>query len=450
LARLAFVLTVSFIIFALRFDLKESRQLSRSLWIPFLWLAVSASKPITLWLHPNLTAAAELSELDFTQGDSTERIFLLFLISAGLIVLYRNREKWAFHLKDNFSLYIFHLYALLSIIWSDYPGVSAKRWIRATGNIIMVLVVLIEDEHGEAIDRLIRRCAFVLIPLSVLYIKYYPRIGIQYTIHEGTRMWVGVTTQKNSLGLLCAFVGIYLIWRLITYWPKPALLDGLILALTLYLLYGAHSATSYIIFFVGIIILLLLIWFKNDRKKLNRMVIATTFCLIILITFYGEVAANIFFAAAGRDPTFTGRVPLWSELIKRGSQSPIFGTGYGNFWLVNIKEIWAHFSWRPVSGHNGYIDIFLDLGLVGLALLLLLIVQTYRKAIQSISTDVRINGLLFVFLIMILLHNLTESSLPAGGPHFLWLLFLMPAIVVKKRPVSHDDQRSQLREVKVP
>lgn len=398
------------------------------------------SKPFTLWIYPNL-AAGERTEYDFIQGDSTERTFLLILICAGLIALYKKRHLFSVYFRDNIYLYAFYLYAFVSISWSDYQGVSVKRWVKAVSNVIMVLVILTEDEQGEAIDHILRRCAIVLVPLSVFFIKYYPQIGIQYSA-EGTRMWVGVSGQKNGLGLLCALIGIYFIWRLTKEWPKPSFLDGFLFLLTLYLMRGSHSATSYIIFVVGILILALEGWLKSDRKKLNRVVIITLFLLAIAITISGQTVSSAFFSVAGRDPSFTGRLPLWTELIKIGSRSPIFGVGYGNFWIVHLREMWTQFNWRPLNGHNGYIDIFLDLGLVGLALLLFLIVQTYRKAIQSIGTNGKINGLLFVFLIMILLHNFTESSLGKEA-HFLWLLFLLSSVVVVKKSPYLDVQSQQ-------
>jgi len=422
-------------LFALRQDIKESQRISNFLWIPVIWLAVSASKPFTLWIYPSL-ASAERTEYDYIQGGSTERTFLLVLICAGLIALYKKRHVFAFHFRDNIYLYIFYFYALISIGWSDYQGVSVKRWVKAASNVIMVLVILTEEEPGEAFDHILRRCAIVLIPLSLFFIRYYPQIGIQYT-GEGTRMWVGVAGQKNGLGLLCAFMGIYFIWRFIKDWPKLRWLDGFLFLLTLYLLRGSHSATSYVIFVIGIAILALEVWLKSDLKKLNRVVTITFLCLAIVLSIFGQPVSSAFLSAAGRDPSFTGRLPLWTELIRIGSRSAIFGEGYGNFWIAHLGEMWDQFNWRPINGHNGYIDIFLDLGLVGLALLLFLIVHTYRKAIKSIGRNGEFRSLLFVFLIMILLHNFTESSLGKGA-HFLWLLFLLSSVVIVKRPTLLD------------
>ena len=76
-------------------------------------------------------------------------------------------------MKNNIWILVLFLYLGISILWSDFMGVSFKRWIRATGDLVMALVVLTEPAPYEAIKTLINRCAIVLIPLSLLFIKYF-------------------------------------------------------------------------------------------------------------------------------------------------------------------------------------------------------------------------------------------------------------------------------------
>ena len=67
--------------------------------------------------------------------------------------------------------------ALVSLLWSDFPDVAFKRWTKALGDLVMVLVVLSDREPISAVKRLFSRTEFLLIPLSVLLIKYYPTLG---------------------------------------------------------------------------------------------------------------------------------------------------------------------------------------------------------------------------------------------------------------------------------
>ena len=63
---------------------------------------------------------------------------------------------------------------------------------------------------------LLRRLCYLLIPLSVLLVKYYPQIGRQYDYWQGTAMYVGPTTSKNMLGVLCLIGGLFFFWDTVT------------------------------------------------------------------------------------------------------------------------------------------------------------------------------------------------------------------------------------------
>jgi exopolysaccharide production protein ExoQ len=429
----ALVACLAFIGYVLRKDIKEA-DVSSGLWVPFVWIAVSASRPFSSWLHPgNLEARTQ--NFNYLEGNPTERVFLIVLIVAGLTVLYRRRRRFSLPFRGNVAMYLFYIFALLSVGWADYQGVSIKRWIRGIGDIIMVLVVLTEDDEKEAIERVLRRTAIVLIPLSVIFVKYFRHYGVVF-LRGSSPMWVGVSTHKNNLALLCAFSALLLIWRILKKWPRPDLFDALLLLMALYLLQGTSSATSYIVVLLGIAVLTLEAMTRGNPKRLNGMIVG---CLLLLLVFNGLMvsasavsASNLLFKAVGRNRTFTDRVPLWQDLIKIGGRNPVGGAGFGGFWLGSLTGLWARHTWRPTNGHNGYVDVFLDLGVVGLVIMGFLIVRTYVKARDSIEDEWGIRRLLLAFVVMILVHNVTESSL-AMPTNYLWLLFLMAAITVARK-----------------
>jgi exopolysaccharide production protein ExoQ len=438
LAQFALLAILAFIYIALRQDARESRNVSRAIWIPFLWLATSASQPLSGWLNPGRKTAA-LSEIDYLQGNPIERIFLPVMLLLGLSILMRRSRKAAYYFRDNASLYFFLIYAFISIGWSDYQGMSFRRWIRLAVDAIMVLVILTEEDQLEAITRVLRRCAIVLIPLSFLYIRYFSHWGVAYHV-DGSRMWIGVTTHKNTLGIMCAFLGIFLTWRLIQEWRKPhvLLLDGFLWLLSLYLLRGSRSATSLVVYVVGLAILLSTYLFRGDKKKLNSLLIAAFIILLALQVVFVAVLdtslSSAFFAATERDASLTGRLPLWEELLKIGSQRPLLGSGYGGIWLDERNRGSSLFDFRhKINAHNGYIHIFMDLGLLGLSLVLILIAQTYKRLLKVIESHWQKGALLLTLFLMIVFHNLSESTL-TRGTSFLWLLFLLASFCVYQKP----------------
>jgi O-antigen ligase len=331
----------------------------------------------------------------------------------------------------------------MSVSWADYQSVSIKRWIRGIGDIVMALVILTEDDEKEAIEHILRRCAIILIPLSVIFVKYLRVYGIFFA-HTGSQMWVGVSTHKNNLALLCAFSAIFLVWRFLKSWPKVHWADVCLLILDIYLLNGSKSATSMIVVIIGIGVFFLEAMAKGDPKKLNTGIVAGFVSVVVIqqvfMTILNQSVSAIFFSATGRNATFTDRLPLWKDLLRIGSGKALLGAGFGSFWLGSLTyDLWAKHPWRPTNGHNGYIDVFMDLGLLGVILLGFWIFQTYAKARAGVEDHWGVGRLLLAYLMMILFHNVTESSL-AMPTNFLWVLFLLTTIAVVKRTAAPDQK----------
>ena len=95
--------------------------------------------------------------------------------------------------------YDLFLYCFISILWSDFPFVAFKRWIKVLGLPIMALIVLTEPDREEAVTRLMKRCAYVIVPVSILFIKYYPQWGRSFDLERGA-MNTGITENKNMFG----------------------------------------------------------------------------------------------------------------------------------------------------------------------------------------------------------------------------------------------------------
>jgi O-antigen ligase len=103
--------------------------------------------------------------------------------------------------------------------------------------------------------------------------------------------------------------------------------------------------------------------------------------------------------------------------------------------------------YQPIQAHNENLDVFLDLELLGLIFLFLLISRTYRKTANALEEKGETNKLLFVFLIMILLHNFTESAL-AKPTNLIWFLFLLTSIFIRKTITSDEEsQKSHARHL---
>jgi O-antigen ligase len=443
---LAFVLCTVFVFFLLRIDRKKTPEVSLFLWVPTLWMLVVASRPLASWV-------IDAPEIELEAGSPLDRLFLLTVLGMGLFILAINshahskgrRISWFGVIKGNAWLLAFLIFSLFSILWSDIPFISLKRWSREFIAVVMALVLLTEPSPRRAFESVCRRIIYILIPFSILLIKYFPDYGRQYGRWSGGVMWVGVTLQKNGLGRLALISVFFLLWTLIRRRQgrdtHPVRFENyaevFLLILSLMLLKGptlqAYSASAVGALAFGLAVYVYLLNRRRPGGILPTMpfgAIAGSGIVFGLLTVYvGGTTVKSVTASLGRDATLTGRTDIWADLLPVALQKPWGGHGFGGFWTTKTRLIFD-----ITEAHSGYLDILLGLGFIGLVLFSLFVVSTCRKAQNEISKDFDWAVLMICFFLMAVIHNVAETSFNSLANHLTsMLLFLAVAFSQENR-----------------
>jgi O-antigen ligase len=429
--KIALMLCILFILGLFKIDSrmksKQQNGVSHALWIPLIWLLINGSRSISDWFH---MGPPMKSPDGYLVGNPVDRVVLSILIFLGLYILMRRKIVWSQVFQNNKIIVLFFIYCGYSILWSEYTLVSFKRWIKVIGHIIMILVILSEQDPFEAVKTVLKRCAYVLMPLSLITIKYFPELGRDYSRWTGQPMYIGVTSHKNSLGMLCMIFGIFFFWNLLRLWRsnkgsgnmEEKLVNIILLINILWLLNLTDSATSTACLIVGILILIG-VYLPFIRRRIKYIEIYVIFLIFIYVSFQFIFDINRFFVTSlGRDLTFTGRTAIWKSLLGM-VQNPLLGTGFESFWLGDrAARIWNEYG-RINQAHNGYLEAYLNLGLIGLALLIGIIISSYRKTKKELVTNFDYGSILITYLIVALLYNVTEGSFK--GLNIVWFIFLL-------------------------
>lgn len=414
-------------------DRDAKTRVSKALWIPICWLLIAGSRNVGEWIQigPPMEAGEQ-----YLEGNPLDRAVLAALVAIGLVVLIRRGRPVAEILQRNYAVILYFSYCALSILWSDYPFVGFKRWTRAGGDIVMVLIVLSDKDPLIAVKRLMSRAGFVLIPLSVLLIRYYPDLGRGYGEFDRAVSWTGVATTKNTLGMISMVFGVSALWRLLSFWnerrtasKRVVISQGVLFLMALWLLWTANSMTSLSCFFIASIVMVATSFRSVVRRPALIHILVAFFILASFCTLFLNVNSAAL-QSLGRDPSLTGRTEVWGTIL-RVANSPVLGEGYESFWIgkrfLEIRRVAPGIN----QCHNGYLEIYVNLGLMGIFFIGTVMVAGYRQVMRTLRTAPGIGNLKLAYFLICVVYNFTEGGIKMMSP--VWICFLLSIIAIRTK-----------------
>lgn len=430
------VLCACGIVGLLYLDREKAVRTSSALWIPGIWIGMVGSRPLSLWLGINVAGNSLGSE-----GSPVDAAAFGILLVIGFGVLVSRSKSMVRLLRANSLLLIYFCFCLVSIAWSYHPDIAFKRYIKAIGDMTMALVIATDREPIVAFRRLVSRIGMLIFPISLLFIRYYPDLGRGYS-SDGLPMNGGVTTNKNSLGLIVLVISLVVLWSLrslIIHKQEPnrrkrLVAQGTLLALGLTLFWLANCSTCKACFLLGAV----LIGALNLRAIRRRPVRVHLLCLALLTVAgaalllggQGEVAS-----ALGRQSNLSGRTDLWAALIPAAPNS-IIGAGFESFWnspnVEIAKRTLLSWGWSPYTlhalneAHDGYVEIYLQFGWVGICLMAFVLFSGYRRACNAYRLNPELGSLFVAYVAITPVYSISEAGFRTLSPS--WIFFLIAVV----------------------
>ena len=277
--------------------------------------------------------------------------------------------------------------------------------------------------------------------INFLYCLAVPSVGLQIGIQAGA--WRGVFIQKNTLSRMMFFSTLVFLSLISTQDPNDRsklfwYRGGMILCTLLTLL--SQSKTG-LLLILGFALLVPLLKVLRSRHPVVPPIVfcALLIATMILVFVVGNYEAIL--AALGRDTTLSGRTDIWGVLVDKIAQRPWTGYGYSGFWQGKEGEsidVWYVARDMPPHGHNGYLDMALDLGLVGLGIFLVNVVQGLVRSFRWLRQMPMVEGLFpILYLSALLVYNIAEDSfIGESSFNLIWLLYcyVTSAILISQIP----------------
>jgi exopolysaccharide production protein ExoQ len=351
----------------------------------------------------------------------------IFLLTAALMLpcfraLLRDAQRYP-------VIVLLPVFAIVSVLWSAMPGRSVYLGLLLLGNAFFSFY-LAERFHPNDWMRLVRFAGFFIVFGSILVCLFLPKYGID--IKEGGRDWQGVFTQKNS----CAIVTCYMLAPALFLKSKTRLervFNVVYIAAAIFLIAMSQSRTGWLLclcLLAATAAMHLVVRFAASERRTIALTLATSAALLVLVLV---IALPILLEAVGKDPTMTGRTQIWSLCMVAIARHPILGYGFKAFWNgFQGPGAFISYALDNLISHaqSGFLDTWLETGIIGLLLTLYLFYQAFRSGWQIVTTADAYQKFCIAVVLITFVSNLDERS--ANYPDFIeWIMFMVAYIALR-------------------
>jgi exopolysaccharide production protein ExoQ len=331
-------------------------------------------------------------------------------------------------------------FACLSTTWSVEPIVTLRRSVALLAATTMAIYVG-ERYSIQAFARLLARTFCFMMMLIVLLYLVAPEYVVDYSAYGGA--WKGLSTYKNTFG---EHMAVALVLLVLVRFRRFAWTRYVFLLAAASLLLLSRSATAVLCGVLGLATIPL--WRLMHGKQRSFAYLLLT--LLLVAGIYCILAfPEPLFQILGRDATLTGRTRLWTMLLPVIANRPILGYGYAAFWTglkPEVLGIWIEAGRLVPVADNGYFDLCLSLGAVGVCLFLYVFVRAFRSAIEFTSEPALIGVWPVTYLCIFAVDNICESGLLTRGTFpFLVFAILTTSLAMNYKGIVTSTRRAESR-----
>jgi exopolysaccharide production protein ExoQ len=373
---------------------------------------------------------SEDGESGFAEDPYSPLLFLGVYMVTVLLILVKRRSFLRVAQKDIWIWLVVGI-ALASALWTIAPEVTLRRAILLMGTTLFGVYLSVRYTMREQLQLLAVSLGIAIV-LSFLFAITLPAYGVMTFQEDGVHAgaWRGVWTHKNILGRIMVLSSVVFLCVALTNpirnrryrWIPWA---GYILSVALIIL--STSKTSLIAFLTITVIIPL---YRTWRYRYTQLIPISIAVLLIVGSTAILLFDNLDFVASavGRDLTLTGRTDIWSAMLDLIWERPLFGYGFNAVWRDWNNEatayLWRVLEWECPYGHNGLMDLWVELGISGLLAFVISYTTTYFRGIQWLRITKTMEGLWpLMYLSFLLIYNVSESTLLATNSIF-WILYV--------------------------
>lgn len=362
-----------------------------------------------------------------TIGSYIRFALLILMGNVGIITVFRQK------LKQNqfmpFQFVLLGTFLALTLMSTGYSIDQRHTFIRSAFFILFFCFLLglsswLRNEYQlqKTINAIFWALFFCLV-MNIIAMPLFPN-RVWWFMAENR--FQGLWSQPNEMGAFCMVFYPVLAWKYEASTASKKRLIVLCAIATLILHFLTGSRTTLISAALGMIT-----WFLITKRP-GKLVIFSTGLMVATVVFFLLRPPGFMREGYEKVAEFTGRTEIWTAAVTLAIEKPILGYGYevgGKIFedqRFYNREI-SQWSGNPKSSlHNGYLSVFIGLGIVGFLLFYFTLFIPFIRRQGLLKTEYK--AFWVTILVMSIVTNLTESFISGPtniGSSVLWIAWVM-------------------------
>jgi len=369
--------------------------------------------------------ASEGDGIDVTAFDLSliSKISLLIYFCAFVLLVLRWKKVINVVTEGKF-IWLFVLFVFISCFWSITPDKTFRFGVYGIGSTTVGLYLGTRYSLKEQLNILAWTFATIVF-LSIVFAVALPQYGFMLSgIYPDALR--GIYTHKNQFGITIVLANVVFFLKA-TSAEEKSWIFWLLLITSMALTVMCKSTTS----LANMLLMLgLCLAYRVFRWRYEILVSTVLGVLIFGIAaalfFFNFIGTDAFFEAIGKDPTLSSRTEIWQQVWEAIQLKPWLGYGSASFWdglEGPSKYIELTVRAKVAYAHNGFLDILLGIGFIGLSLFLISYIATTIKSLILLRKTNTVETFWpLLFLTYLIMTNVSEGTL-AALDNIFWVLY---------------------------
>jgi exopolysaccharide production protein ExoQ len=395
------------------------------LMIPLFYFASQGD----LWFNSQspVVAASYVNALTSAGSRGEDHVIIASVFTVTLVLIFSSIKSVVSHASKGREFLVLAALAIVSCLWSQLPRISLLYALYFSINILFAFYLYQRFNHRQVLELLLT-IGWICLVFTIILALLFPKYGISQVPTPGA--WRGIYDHKNS----CAEMTIFLLTAAF-FAPAVGLLSRLFriayILLSIIVIFKTHSLT-------GWLLLALLLAYVCVIRVVGRFPKKDSVILFLLLILGGVLPLVIvgisyfkeIMYVLGKDPTLTGRTTIWRAVVVAAMKRPLLGYGYKAFWTGLQGEsgnVLLANGWSFAQGHNGFLEVWLGFGALGLGVVLYSLIKAFRNALPCVFARNFYLSWCVCIVLLIAIHAMDEQTLAAPN-NLAWILYIVASV----------------------